>query len=256
MLDPIIEAARVRVEALRSSESALQRAAANATPARSLVAALSAPGLSVIAEIKRRSPSAGGLREDMDPVRRARAYEQGGAAAISVLTEPDFFSGSLTDLEMVRDAVTVPVLRKDFVVDPVQVWEARASGADAVLLIVAVLEGPALAACLAASDAAGLDALVEIHTAAEAAIASAAGASIVGVNNRDLATFRTDIAVAERLRPRLAQDTVTVAESGIAAPSDAARMAAAEYDAVLVGEALVRADDPGALVASLRRLPE
>jgi indole-3-glycerol phosphate synthase len=253
MLDPIIETTRVRVEALRGREPELQRAAADAGPVRSLADALSAPGLSVIAEIKRRSPSAGDIRGDLDPVHRAHAYEQGGAAAISVLTEPDFFSGSLSDLEMVRGAVTVPVLRKDFVLDPVQVWEARAAGADAVLLIVAVLDRKALEECLAVSAAAGLEALVEVHTGPEAEVACDAGARIVGVNNRNLSTFRTDLSVAERLRKLLTENTVTVAESGIAQPADAARMAAAGYDAVLVGEALVRATDPGALVSALRR---
>jgi indole-3-glycerol phosphate synthase len=191
----------------------------------------------------------------MDPVRLARSYEEGGAAAISVLTEPEFFSGSLRDLEKVRDAVAVPVLRKDFVLDPVQVWEARAAGADAVLLIVAVLDRPTLEACLDAAAAAGLDALVEVHSEPEVVIALSVGGRIVGVNNRDLTTFRTDLAVAERLRPELGAGVVTIAESGVATSGDAARMAAAGFDAVLVGEALVRADDPAALVASLQGSP-
>jgi indole-3-glycerol phosphate synthase len=252
MLDPIIESTKARVVGLRDRAPELERAARDVGPARSLSAALEAPGLAVIAEIKRRSPSAGDIRADLDPVHQAISYAKGGAAAISVLTEPDFFGGSLLDLENVRRAVVVPVLRKDFVIEPVQVWEARASGADAVLLIVAVLGRDGLDELLAACALAGIEALVEVHTEGEALVARTAGARLVGVNNRDLTTFRTDLAVAERVRPLLGNDVTSVAESGISRPADAARMAAAGYDAVLVGEALIRAGDPERAVAGLR----
>lgn len=219
---------------------------------RDFVGALRRPGLSVIAEIKRRSPSAGLLAGDLDPPDQARKYEDGGAAAVSVLTEPDYFAGSLADLEAVHDAVGLPLLRKDFIVEPVQVWEARAHGADAVLLIVAVLTDAELGELLAETRDAGIAALVEAHTAEEADRALAIGAGVIGVNNRDLTTFVTDLATAEAVAPRLGPDVVRVAESGVSDPASAARMAAAGYDAILVGEALVRAEDPAALIAALR----
>jgi indole-3-glycerol phosphate synthase len=206
----------------------------------------------VIAEIKRRSPSRGELNMGVDPVAQAGAYESGGAAAISVLTEPDYFSGSLGDLEAVRAAVSLPVLRKDFIVDPRQVAESRAVGADAVLLIVASLEEADLAYLLGECDRVGIEALVEAHNEAEAAIAVRAGAKIIGVNNRDLRTFQTDLAVAERVAPSLGGDRVLVAESGVSSAAGAARMANAGYSAILVGEALVTADDPAALIGELR----
>ncbi|MGH8875396.1 MAG: indole-3-glycerol phosphate synthase TrpC, partial [Acidimicrobiia bacterium] len=220
--------------------------------ARDLAGALAGPGLEVIAEVKRRSPSAGKLADRLDPATQAISYARGGAAAVSVLTEPRYFQGSAADLRAVREAVPLPVLRKDFTVDPVQVWEGRAMGADALLLIVAALTDGELAGLLAAAAEAGLAALVEVHTPDEARRAVAAGASLVGVNNRDLATFEVDLATAERIAPLLSGVAVRVAESGINTRSDAARMAAAGYHAVLVGEALIRAPDPGALVKELR----
>jgi indole-3-glycerol phosphate synthase len=192
------------------------------------------------------------LSATIDPAAQAARYAAGGAAAVSVLTEPDYFGGSLEDLEAVRAAVDLPVLRKDFVVHPAQVWEARVAGADAVLLIAAVLGDADLGSLLEVVAAAGLAALVEVHDAAEVGRAVASGARVVGVNNRDLRTFVTDLSTAERLAPLLHGVPVRVAESGVSDPRGAARMAAAGYDAVLVGEALVRAADPGALVAELR----
>ncbi|MCB1247244.1 MAG: indole-3-glycerol phosphate synthase TrpC [Acidimicrobiia bacterium] len=224
-----------------------------APPVRSLSAALSAPGLSVIAEIKRRSPSAGDIDMTIDPVERAVAYVKGGAAAISVLTEPDFFAGSLDDLTAVRSAVDVPVLRKDFTRNAAQIWEARAAGADAVLLIVASLDPTVLGDLIAVADDVGVEAIVEAHTVAEVDVAVAAGASIVGVNNRDLHTFATDLSVAEAASDRLPDTVVRVAESGVSDIVGAKRMAQAGYDAVLVGEALVRSHDPAGLVAALTR---
>ncbi len=252
MLEPILDSVRRRLPAVVAARPRLEEAAAAAPAARDLPAALEAPGLQVIAEVKRRSPSAGSLAPALDPAAQAAAYQSGGAAAISVLTEPDHFGGSLDDLRAVREAVGLPILRKDFTLHPAQVWEARAAGADAVLLIAAVLGDDDLAALLGTAAAAGLAALVEVHTAAEARRAAAAGATLVGVNNRDLATFTVDLATAEAIAPDLPSDAVRVAESGIADSAGAARMAQAGYHAVLVGEALVRAGDPAALVAELR----
>jgi len=251
MLDDIITATRARIGDLDCS--VLRARALDLPPARSFEAALAAPGLGVIAEVNRRSPSRGELAALLDPVDQVDAYERGGAAAISVLTEPEFFSGSLDDLVAVRAAVDVPVLRKDFIVDAAQIWESRLAGADAVLLIVAALAEGELARLIEETAEAGLDALVEVHSASEVERALVAGARIVGVNNRDLTTFSVDLATAESLSDAVAEVPVRVAESGILTTVEAGRMADAGYHAVLVGEALVKATDPAALVAELRR---
>lgn len=253
ILYDILVAADRRAALVRDREPDLRRRAESAPPARSLRAALLAPGLSVIAEIKRRSPSAGTIDGSLDPADQARAYVRGGCAAISVLTEPQFFDGSLDDLVAVRAAVDVPVLRKDFTRDPSQIWEARAAGADAVLLIVAALDDGMLTSCLATAAEAGVDAIVEVHSALEAERAQAAGAEIIGVNNRDLRTFDTDLAVAEGIAEHLGSAGVRIAESGVSSEDGARRMAASGYDAILVGEALVRHEDPAAFVDLLRR---
>jgi indole-3-glycerol phosphate synthase len=190
----------------------------------------------------------------LDPVERGLGYERGGASAISVLTEPDHFAGSDDDLVAVRSAVSIPVLRKEFTLDPAQIWEARAIGADAVLLIVAALDQDELIRLHDTALEVGVDALVEVHNAAEAERALAIGARIVGVNNRDLTTFDVDLATSERLAGMLSSCDAMVAESGILVPADAARMAAAGYDAVLVGESLVRSGDPSTAIAEIRRL--
>jgi indole-3-glycerol phosphate synthase len=226
--------------------------ASAASPARSLSEPLSADGLSVIAEIKRRSPSAGDIDPKLDPVSQALKYVAGGAGAISVLTEPDFFGGSLADLESVRNVVDVPVLRKDFTLDGAQIWEARAAGADAVLLIVAALSDMLLSELIDVAAQVGVDAIVEAHTGQEVNSAVAAGARIVGVNNRNLATFITDLSVAESVAELLPSDVVTIAESGVSDVEGARRMRDAGYDAILVGEALVRSENPAGLVAALR----
>ncbi len=246
MLTEIVASTRIRI-----ARDGVRRASGSHAP-REFAAALRATGLQVIAEIKRRSPSAGPLAPDLDPVAQALAYEQGGAAAISVLTEPDYFAGSIDDLIAVRGSVAVPVLRKDFIVDVRQVEESRAAGADALLLVVAALERTELERLLAECETVGIEALVEAHDAIEAAAAIAAGARIVGVNNRNLKTFDTDLGVAERLADEVAGADVRVAESGVSSPAAAARMARAGYDAILVGEALVKADDPAALLGRLR----
>jgi indole-3-glycerol phosphate synthase len=217
------------------------------------VSALAGTRLGVVAEIKRRSPSRGILAPGLDPGRTAGAYAQGGAVAVSVLTEPDYFDGSLDDLVAVRRAVEVPVLRKDFLLDPSQVFQARAAGADAVLVIVAAVDNGQLVELVQAAEDAGIVALVEVHDAGELERALTVGARLVGVNNRNLETFVTDLAVAEALAPALVgTGVVSIAESGVSDPDGATRMAAAGYDAILVGEAAVTADDPAALIASLQ----
>jgi indole-3-glycerol phosphate synthase len=255
VLEPILESVRRRLGDPAARTAAWREQAAARGDRRDFMGALVGPGLSVIAEVKRRSPSAGSLDEGLDPAGLARDYEAGGAAALSVLTEPDHFHGSLDDLARARRACSVPVLRKDFLLHPGQVWEAAAAGADAVLLIAAVLDDGALAASLAAAEEAWVAALVEVHDEAEARRAAAAGARLVGVNNRNLGTFRVDLGTAERLRGLLPEGAVAVAESGISTPEAAARMSAAGYDAVLVGEALVRAAEPAVFLRSLRGAP-
>lgn len=252
MLDRILSDARVRSEEAAADAAALAAAAARSQPARGFSAALAGSGLSVIAEIKRRSPSRGIMAAGLDAAGQAGIYESAGAVAVSVLTEPVHFYGSLDDLVAVKDTVSIPVLRKDFLLEPAQVFEARAAGADAVLLIVAALGAERLEHLIAAAAEAGLEALVEVHDGAEAQVARAAGATLIGVNNRDLSTFVTDLGVAEALASKVqGSGVVAVAESGIHTPEDAARMRAAGYDAILVGEALVVAQDPAVSLARL-----
>lgn len=226
-------------------------AAKELPPGRDFAGALSRPGLQVIAEIKRRSPSAGAIDPDLIPGLQAERYVQGGAAAISVLTEPDFFGGSISDLKDVRAVVDVPILRKDFIVDEAQIYESKVAGADAVLLIVAALSAAQLTGLMATATMVGLATLVEAHNSDEVAIANHSGAQVVGINNRNLRTFVTDLTTAEQLGPTIAAP-VRVAESGVSSVAGARRMAAAGFDAILVGEALVRSDDPAKLVAQLR----
>jgi indole-3-glycerol phosphate synthase len=252
-------AAERRAERLPLAE--LRRAVAAAPAARGFRAAVAGAaagdagaggaGVALIAEVKRRSPSKGDLRPDLDPAALATAYRAGGASAVSVLTEPVHFAGSPEDLQKVRAAVDLPVLRKDFVTTPYQVWEARAWGADAVLLIVAALDPPLLADLLAEAAAAGLDALVEVHTRDEAAAAAAAGAALIGVNARDLATLTVDLRRFATVRDALPPGATLVAESGIRTRADVEAVAAAGAHAVLIGEALVLAPDPEAATAGL-----
>jgi indole-3-glycerol phosphate synthase len=227
----------------------------HAPPPRGFEAALSLPGgpCRIVAEVKRASPSAGAIAAGLDAVAQARRYEQAGAAAISVLTDGPGFGGSLQDLEAVRASVATPLLRKDFVIDGYQLLEARAHGADAVLLIVAALGRDDLARLLEGCAALGLAALVEVHDAAEVDAALAAGARIVGVNNRDLRTMAVDLAASERLLPALPAGVRGVAESGVRTADDARRLRSAGAVNLLVGEALVRARDPGALIVEMCR---
>ena len=258
VLDQILETKREEIGRLRRRASALQAAAAASRPPRDFAGALRRPDgcLAVIAEIKRRSPSKGVLAPDLEPAGTARCYAAGGAAALSVLTDGPWFGGSLDDLASAREAVALPVLRKDFTLDPLQVVEARAAGADAVLLITAALpDDAALAELAAAAAELGLGALVEVDDEAGLERAVQAGARIVGVTNRDLRTFGEDLSTAERLAARIPDGVVSVAESAIRSPADARRMAEAGFDAVLVGEALVRSPDAEAAVSALASIP-
>jgi indole-3-glycerol phosphate synthase len=220
-------------------------------PAVDALAALRAPGVGVIAEVKRRSPSRGTLAPIDDPAALAAEYQAGGARMISVLTEERRFEGSLADLDSVRAAVRVPVLRKDFVVGSYQVHEARAHGADAVLLIVAALEQPVLIGLRERVESLGMTALVEVHTEDEASRALDAGAQVIGVNARNLHTLDVDRSTFERIAPGLPTSVVKVAESGVRGPLDLIEYAAAGADAVLVGESLVTGADPRHAVAEL-----
>lgn len=200
-------------------------------------------GVSLIAEIKRASPSAGWIRSQVDPAQLARAYARAGASAISVLTEEAFFKGSFSVLRQVRDTVTIPVLCKDFIIDPYQIYEARGYGADAVLLIAAVLDDDGLGECLQACERVGMDALVEAHTREETERAVAAGAWIIGINNRDLKTFRIDLSTTEALGRFIPEGRVRVSESGIRTREDVSRLEKAGADAVLVGTLLMESED-------------
>lgn len=232
----------------RLPQALLQERCAPLGPAQDALARLAAWPVErrgVIAEVKRRSPSKGDLAPDLDAAALGRVYAQGGAFAISVLTEPDHFGGSLADLDAVRAAVDVPVLYKDFVVDPYQLWEARSRGADLVLLIVALLANRT-AAYVKQSRAVGLEPLVEVHDADELTVALDAGARLVGINNRNLKAFCVDLAVSRELLPRLPAGVFGVAESGLREPADLDDLAGFGARAFLIGEALVTSPHPGA----------
>ena len=246
ILDRILAAKRVEVEALRARRGSAESGSGSGR--RSLIAALRRPAgeaVRVLAEVKRASPSAGPIRPGADPAAIAREYAGAGAAAISVLTDREFFDGDLAFLAPCRAAVGVPLLRKDFLIDPLQITEAREAGADAVLLIVAALAPDALAAMLREARAQGLDALVEVHSLAELDVALEAGAALVGVNHRDLRTFAIDMTLTEQIARRVPAGTVLVGESGIRSAADVRRLGDAGAHAVLVGEHLMRAASPG-----------
>ncbi|MBM7804737.1 indole-3-glycerol phosphate synthase [Geodermatophilus bullaregiensis] len=253
VLDEIVAGVREDVAAreVATPLAEVRAAARDARPALDALAALREPGVGVIAEVKRRSPSKGALADIPDPAVLAAQYADGGARVISVLTERRRFGGSHADLAAVRAAVGVPVLCKDFVVSSYQVHEARAHGADVVLLIVAALEQNALTGLLERVESLGMTALVEVHTEAEADRALAAGASVIGVNARDLTTLAVDRSTFERIAPGLPSEVVKVAESGVRGPHDLIAYAGAGADAVLVGEGLVTAGDARQAVADL-----
>jgi indole-3-glycerol phosphate synthase len=255
VLTEIVASKRVEIDALGPRRSELEAAATTAPPTRDFLGALRRSTLTVVAEIKRRSPSKGDLAPDLDPAVTAEAYAAGGAACLSVLTDGPYFGGGEADLRAARAAVDLPVLRKDFTVDPIQIDEARAMGADAVLLIVAALDDATLADLHAHAVARGLTVLVEVHDDAELDRALALDPHLVGVNARDLASFSEDLSTGERMIDRIPSGVVAVAESAIRSLDDARRMADAGFDAVLVGEALVRSDDPAALVRAFTAVP-
>ncbi len=256
ILASIVATKKEELEALRPRRRALEAEAAVAPPPRDFASALcSGDCVAVIAECKRRSPGAGEIRPGLDPAVLARSYEAAGARALSVLTDQRYFGGDLTDLAAARSATALPVLRKDFTLDPLHLLEARAGGADAVLLIVRVLSDRALGELQAQAWHLGMSVLVEAHDALEVERALAAGARILGINNRDLATFTTDLDTTLRLLHDVGPEVTVVSESGIRAASDVARLSASGVDAVLVGETLLRAPDPGAATAALAGVP-
>ena len=257
ILDQILAVKRTEVAAARAARSwaDVDAAARTAGPVRGLARALRRPPgapVRVIAEIKRASPSAGPIRAGADPAVIARDYARGGASALSVLTDRQFFDGELGFLARCRAVVDLPLLRKDFVIDAYQIAEARAAGADGVLLIVAALEASLLAELLAAARDHALDALVEVHDLAEADAALAAGASLLGINHRDLRTFTIDMTLTPQIAPRVPAEVVLVGESGIRSSGDVEALGRAGAHAVLVGEQLMRAESPGDALLALR----
>ena len=253
VLDEILAGVREDL-AIREAQVPLdeiKQAAAQASPPKDAYAKLRAPGVGVIAEVKRASPSKGQLAEIPDPAELAKEYAAGGARAVSVLTEGRWFGGSLADFAAVRAAVDVPLLRKDFIVSSYQVHEARAYGADLVLLIVAALEQNTLSGLLDRIESLGMTALVEVHDEEETDRALAAGARVIGINARNLRTLEVDRTVFERIAPGLPNDIVKIAESGVRGPHDLIRYASAGADAVLVGEGLVTQKSPREAVAEL-----
>jgi indole-3-glycerol phosphate synthase len=255
-LTPIIERARIEVAERQRARplEELERQAAEVArdePRRPFAAALSGPGLAVIAEHKRRSPSAGLIRDDLELEQVVRAYEEGGAAALSVLTESASFGGSLDDLRRARRASRLPILRKDFTVDPYQVPEALLAGADSILLIVAALTDAELGELHGRARALGLSVLVEVHDEPELQRALAIRPEVIGINNRDLTTLQVDVGRTLELRPRVPEGVTVVAESGFRSRAELDRLAEAGVDAVLVGESLMRAPDVRAACQAL-----
>ena len=259
-LDQILAAKRAEIAAAAAvvPQADLERAAARRADFRPFAAALDRPGVRIVAEIKRASPSLGDIRPDLDPATLAAAYETGGAAALSVLTEPAYFKGSARDLQSARAATTLPVLRKDFIVAPYQVHETAAMGADAMLLIVRILDDETLASLHSLARRIGLDVLVEIHDEADARRLAPLSPPLVGINNRDLAHFHTDTTQSARIASLLPPNASVVAASGIHSAADVQRSLAAGLRRFLVGEALVKASNPAALLRqwTSHRAPE
>lgn len=256
-LRQILETKKEEVARLRPKAELLRAAALERNDYRSLRDALSGKekSLALIAEIKKASPSAGVIAAEFDPVATARIYESAGADAISVLTDQRYFQGQLTDLTRVRQAVSLPVLRKDFIIDPVQIYEAAVAGADAILLIVAALEQTQLVELLDVANAHQLDVLMEVHDLAELERALDTEAQIIGVNNRNLRTFEVNLATTQELAQELPPDVILVSESGIKTREDARKVQKWGANAILVGESLMRAGDVAAQVQALRLLP-
>lgn len=253
-LDRILSRKREEIHALRSRAEELKARALDAPPARPWAPALRRERVALIAEIKRRAPSAGSLNPDLDPTDLAGTYESAGAAGLSVLTDRDF-DGRLADLEQARVSVAIPALRKDFVLDAVQLYESRAAGADAVLLIVRALSAGQLEEMLGLAAELGLGTLVEVHDDKETNVALTSGAPVIGINNRDLRTFEIDIVTSRRLAAHVPGDRVLVAESGIDSAEQVRDLGERGVDAVLVGRALVSHADPGQLARELASQP-
>ena len=257
ILGRIVEVKRGEVRQTLPRAPEIEARAKDAPPPRGFAAALRHPReVRLLAEVKRRSPSAGDIRPGADPVEVARAYQQGGAAALSVLTDRQFFGGDLDALSRVHQGVELPALRKDFLIDPVQVWEARAAGADAVLLIVRILSDEELRGLQALARSLGMDVLVEVHTEDEMERALAADCTLIGVNNRDLSTFVTDLGLSLRLARGVPSSVTLVAESGIRTADDVDRLGEAGFDAILVGESLMRQPDLAAAARALTGRPK
>jgi indole-3-glycerol phosphate synthase len=257
VLDRILEARRAEVEHRKKvlPLTALKYGTKAATPLRDFSAALSKPGLNVIAELKPASPSRGVIRDPFDPSELARSLESAGAAALSVLTEGEFFGGSLKNLRDARKASALPALRKDFIFDPWQVWEARANDADSFLLIAAALNDAQLAELLTLGRELGMEPLVEVHTREEIDRAVASGATIIGVNNRDLKTLEVRVQTSFDLIEHIPESCIAVSESGLRSHADLAKLRAAGFDAFLIGEQLMLAPDPRVALAELLNRP-
>jgi indole-3-glycerol phosphate synthase len=258
MLDKIVAQTRRRIEASQSRLPLLElkRRVGQADTPRPFQKALKAAGFGLIAEVKRSSPSRGRLHPNLDAAEMARLYARGGAHAVSILTEPDFFKGSLEDLKSAREAVNLPLLRKDFILEPYQVYEARVYGADAILLITAILPPKKLSQLLSLSQKLGMDALVEVHQEAEVETALKANARVIGINNRNLNDFSVDLKTTLRLRPLIPPEVSVVSESGIQSHVDVDLLRQTGVDAVLIGEALVTSHDPLAKIRELLGQPQ
>jgi indole-3-glycerol phosphate synthase len=258
ILHTIVEARRVSVAHRKRvlPDVALKIAVEKKVPApRDFPGALAQSGLNVISELKKASPSLGVIRSNYSPTLLATALEAAGAAALSVLTEEDFFSGSLGDLKEASKAVKVPILRKDFIIDPWQVWETRAAGADSFLLIAAVLDDETLRELLALGRTLKMEPLVEVHSREELARVLDAGAQIIGVNNRDLRDFQVHLETSLELIQEIPEECIAVSESGLHTHEDLIRLRRAGFDAFLIGEHLMKRDDPGAALAELLQPP-
>ena len=254
ILDTIVAHKRKELEqeAAAIPLSTLKSRIRDLPPTRDFRAAVSRPGaVNLIAEVKKKSPSKGIIREDFHPVKIAKIYAQNGASAISVLTDHQFFAGELAYLSQIREAVNLPLLRKDFTIDAYHIYQARVAGADAVLLICAILTVAQIREFIEIANQLGLASLLEVHTQAELKIALEVGAELIGINNRDLKTFHTDIATTFRLRESLPSDKIVVSESGIYTHEDVTKLAEANVNAILVGESLMRSADIGAKVREL-----
>jgi len=253
VLDQILEARLLEVEHRKRvlPETALKYGVKAATPLRDFSAAIAKPGINILAELKPASPSRGVIRDPFDPVALATSFEAAGAVALSVLTEAEFFRGSLKNLRDARKSIQLPVLRKDFIFDPWQVWETRANDADSFLLIVAVLRQQQLIELIALGRELGMEPMVEVHTSEELTRAIAAGAKIIGVNNRNLRTFEVRVETSLELIDQIPEDCIAVSESGIRSAAELAKLHAAGFDAFLVGSSLMLASDPAAALSEL-----